>query len=137
MTYPSRATQYRELQVLSASPARLTVLLYEHLEVVLRRAQTAMKNNQIEQRVENLGKAREIVSELLGTLDIERGGEIALELSMLHGYMLSELVDVGMRRDVAHLGRLIGIVHTLSTAFAEASKQLDESAGARPLAASA
>ncbi len=137
MTYPSRATQYRELQVLSASPARLTVLLYEHLEVVLRRAQTAMKNNQIEQRVENLGKAREIVSELLGTLDIERGGEIALELSMLHGYMLSELVDVGMRRDVAHLGRLIGIVHTLSTAFSEASTQLDASAGARPLAASA
>ena len=136
MTYPSRATQYRELQVLSASPARLTVLLFEHLEVVLRRAQTAIKNNQIELRVENMGKARDIVSELLGTLDIERGGDIALDLSMLYGFLLSELVDVGIRRDVVRLGRLIDIVNTLSGAFAIAAAEVD--AGRAPqLAASA
>lgn len=136
MTYPSRATQYRELQVLSASPARLTVLLFEHLEVVLRRAQTAIKNNQIELRVENMGKAREILSELLGTLDIERGGDIALELSMLYGFLQSEMVDVGIRRDVVRLGRLIGIVNTLSGAFAGAATQVD-AAGTAQLAASA
>ena len=136
MTYPSRASQYRELQVMSASPARLTVLLFEHLEVVLRRAQTAIRSHQIEQRVENMGKARDILSELLGTLDIERGGDIALDLSMLYGFLLSEMVDVGIRRDVVRLGRLIGIVNTLSTGFALAAKQLDD-AGAQPLAASA
>ncbi len=136
MTYPSRASQYREMQVLSASPARLTVLLFEHLEVVLRRAQTAIRSDQIELRVENMGRAREIVSELLGTLDIERGGDIALDLSMLYAFLLSEMVDVGIRRDVVRLGRLIGIVNTLSTAFALAATQLD-SADARPLAASA
>ena len=136
MTYPSRASQYRELQVMSASPARLTVLLFEHLEVVLRRAQTAIRSHQIEQRVENMGKAREILSELLGTLDIERGGDIALDLSMLYGFLLSEMVDVGIRRDVVRLGRLIGIVNTLSTGFALAAKQLDD-ASAQPLAASA
>lgn len=124
------------MQVLSASPARLTVLLFEHLEVVMRRAQTAIRNEQIELRVENLAKAREIVSELLGTLDIELGGEIAIELSMLYGFLLAELVDVGIRRDGVRLGRLIGIVHTLSTAFAGAEKQLDEMA-LTPLAASA
>ena len=137
MTYPSRATQYRELQVLSASPARLTVLLFEHLEVVLRRAQTAMRNGQVEPRVTNLCRAREIVSELLGTLDIDNGGEIALDLSMLYGFLLGELVDVGIRRDIGHLGRLIGIVNTLSTAFAAAAAQLEEQRSAVPLAASA
>lgn len=136
MTYPSRATQYRELQVLSASPARLTVLLFEHLEVVMRRAQTAIRNDQIELRVANLSRAREILSELLGTLDIDRGGELAVDLSMLYGFVLAELVDVGIRRDAVRLGRLIGIVNTLSTAFALAAKQLDE-AHATPLAASA
>ncbi len=124
------------MQVLSASPARLTVLLFEHLEVVMRRAQTAIRNEQIEQRVEHLGQAREIISELLGTLDIEQGGEIAIDLSMLYGFLLAELVDVGIRRDGVRLGRLIGIVHTLSTAFAAAEKQLDD-ATATPLAASA
>ncbi len=121
---------------MSASPTRLTVLLFEHLEVVLRRAQTAIRSNQIEQRVENMGKARDILSELLGTLDIERGGSIALDLSMLYGFLLSEMVDVGIRRDVVCLGRLIGIVNTLGTGFALAAKQLDD-VSAPALAASA
>lgn len=136
MTYPSRASQYRELQVMSASPARLTVLLFEHLEVVMRRAQTAIRSEQVELRVENLGRAREIVSELLGTLDLERGGAIAIDLSMLYGFLQGELVDVGMRRDAIRLGRLIGIVNTLSGAFSAAARQLDE-AGTPALAASA
>lgn len=136
MTYPSRALQYREMQVMSATPARLTVLLFEHLEVVLRRAQTAIRSDQIELRVSNMGRSREIVSELLGTLDLERGGDIAIDLSMLYGFLLSELVDVGSRRDAVRLGRLIGIVNTLSTAFALAATQLEETLSA-PLAASA
>ena len=136
MTYPSRASQYREMQVMSATPARLTVLLIEHLEVVLRRAQTAIRSDQIELRVSNMARSREIVSELLGTLDLERGGDIAIDLSMLYGFLLSELVDVGSRRDAVRLGRLIGIVNTLSTAFALAATQLEETLSA-PLAASA
>jgi flagellar protein FliS len=124
------------MQVRAASPARLTVLLFEHLEVVLRRAQTAIRNDQIAQRVENLGRAREIISELLGTLDLERGGDIAVDLTMLYSFLLGELLDVGMKRDAIRLGRLIGIVNTLSTAFSEAARQLEESA-ATPLAATA
>ena len=136
MTYPSRVSQYREIQVMSASPARLTVLLFEHLEVVMRRAQTAMRNEQVELRVENMGKARAIVSELLTTLDIDNGCAIALDLSMLYGFLLAEMVDVGIRRDAMRLSRLIGIVNTLSTAFADAAKQVDDAATA-PLAATA
>lgn len=121
---------------MSASPARLTVMLFEHLEVVLRRAQTAIRNEQLELRMQNLGRAREILTELLGTLDMERGGDLARDLAQLYGFLLSELIDVGIRRDAIRLGRLIGIAHTLSDAFAGAAKQL-ESAGAIPLAASA
>jgi len=124
------------MQVLSASPARLTVLLFEHLEVVMRRGQTAIRNDQIPQRVENLGRAREIISELLGTLDLEQGGAIASDLSGLYAFLLGELIDVGMKRDAIRLGRLIGIVNTLSTAFSEAARQL-EASSATPLAASA
>jgi flagellar secretion chaperone FliS len=125
VAYPTRGTQYREMQVMSASPARLTVMLFEQLEVVLRRAQSAMHAEQIEARVENLAKARAIISELLSTLDLERGGQIAIDLSMLYGFLLSELIDVGIRRDMVRLGRLIGIVATLRTGFTDAAVQLD------------
>jgi flagellar secretion chaperone FliS len=135
VAYPTRGAQYREVQVLSASPARLTVMLYDHLEVLLRRAQTAILTDQVVARVENLQKARAIVSELLGTLDLDSGGQIAIDLSMLYGFLLSEMVDVGVRRDAPRLGKLIGIVNTLRVGFAEAATQLEHPAAA--LAASA
>jgi flagellar secretion chaperone FliS len=125
------------MQVMSASPARLTVMLFEHLEVVLRRAQLAMTTGQIATRVENLAKARAIVSELLGTLDIDAGGQLALDLSMLYGFLLGELVDVGVRNDAIHLGRMIGIVNELSTGFAGAARQLESGNEAAQLVASA
>ena len=137
MTYPSRGAQYREMQVRAASPARLTVMLFDHLEVLLRRAQTAIANHQIEQRVEALGKARAIVSELLGTLDLERGGDLAVDLSMLYGFLLAELMDVGSRQDVVYLGRLINVVRTLGEGFSQAAAQLEQAAGPTTLVASA
>jgi flagellar secretion chaperone FliS len=125
VSYSSRGAQYREMQVMAATPARLTVMLFEQLEVLLRRARIAIENEQVEVRVENLTKARAIVSELLSTLDLERGGQLAIDLSMLYGFLLSELIDVGIRRDVVRLGRLIGIVATLRAGFTEAAAQLD------------
>ncbi|MCU0619579.1 MAG: flagellar export chaperone FliS [Gemmatimonadaceae bacterium] len=126
MSYPSaNGAQYREMQVRTASPARLVVLLYEHLEVTMRRARLAIDNGQVELRVTNLGKARAILAELLGTLDFEKGGTIATDLSALYSFLLAELVDVGMTRDVARLDRLTGIVRTLGEGFAGAAEQLE------------
>jgi flagellar secretion chaperone FliS len=122
---PASGAQYRETDVMSATPARLVVLLYEHLEVCLRRAQFAIQQQQIEVRVTQLAKSRAILSELLGTLDFERGGSIAVELSQLYTFLLRELVDVGSRQDVAQLAKIVDIVKTLGDGFREAASQVD------------
>ncbi len=129
--------QYREMQVMSATPARLTVMLFEHLEVLLRRAMMAIETEQVATRVESLSKARAILSEFLGTLNLEEGGDIAVELSQLYSYLLSELVDVGIRRDAVLLGRLIGIVVTLREGFTGAAAIVDHPGSLRPIAVSA
>jgi flagellar secretion chaperone FliS len=120
------ASQYRETEILSASPARLVVLLYEHLEVCLRRAQIAMQAGQVEARVTNLAKSRAIVSELLGTLDFEQGGEIARELAQIYSFLLTELVDVGIKEDGARALKLADIVRTLGEGFREAASQVEQ-----------
>lgn len=125
MSYPTQGAQYREMQILTASPARLVVLMYEHLEVTMRRARLAIANGQVDQRVQLLGKARAILSELLGTLDFEKGGAIATDLSALYSFLLAELVDVGQRRDAVRLDRLIAIVHTLGEGFTGAAEILE------------
>lgn len=119
------SSSYKETEILSASPARLVVLLYEHLEVCLRRAVIAMEAGQVEVRVTSLAKARAILSELLGTLDFEAGGSIARELSQLYTFLLRELVDVGSRQDTTQLRALADIVRTLGDGFREAAAQVD------------
>jgi flagellar secretion chaperone FliS len=118
----SRTSSYREMEVLSASPGRLLVMLFDHLVVQLQRAKIAIERDDIALRTQALGKARAIVSELLATLDFEKGGSIALELSVIYTSMLDEMVDVGMRKDVVRLGKLAFIAAELRDGFAGAAE---------------
>lgn len=121
MSYTGQAATYREVEVLSASPGELVVILYDHLLVSLRRARIAVDAGNFELRSGLLEKCRAILGELLATLDHERGGEIARELSGLYAFLLSELVDVGVHADLARLDRITAMVAELREAFAEAA----------------
>ena len=119
MTYAQQSTRYREMEILSASPGQLVVILYDHLLASLRRARLAIEGNNVEQRVAYLDKSRAAVTELLVTLDQAKGGAIATNLSSLYSWILSELLDIGMRPDVHRLDKVIGIAGELRDAFAQ------------------
>jgi flagellar protein FliS len=124
MSYPRQTSSYREMEILSASPERLVVIVFEQLVVNLERARIAMERNDIELRVVALRRARGLVSELLGTLDFERGGAIARQLSDLYQFMLVELVDVGMRGDLRTMKKLVSIASQLRDGFVGAAEQM-------------
>ncbi len=124
MSYSSQAANYRELEVLSASPDRLVLMLFDHLVVQLERARIGVDRQDIVLQVTATTKAQNIVGELLATLDFEKGGEIAEQLADLYQFMLVELLDVGRRKDTAMLSRLAGIATTLRDGFAGAVEQL-------------
>jgi flagellar protein FliS len=126
MTYAARTASYREMEVLSAPPGRLVVMLFEHLAVQLQRAKIAIERDDIALRTQAMGKARAIVSELLSTLDFEKGGAIAVELSRIYTFMLDEMVDVGMRKDAARIGKLVFIATELRDGFSGAAEQQGE-----------
>ena len=100
MSYATQSSSYREMEIHAASPHKLVVIVFEQLVVHFERARIAMERNDIELRVTSLRRARDIVTELLGTLDFEQGGPIANQLADLYQYMLYELVDVGTRGDL-------------------------------------
>jgi flagellar protein FliS len=118
MSYSSQAAHYRETQVMTASPAQLVVILYDHVLVCLRRARIAMEAGNTEQRILLLDKARHGLGELLATLNHDEGGVIAQNLARLYTFLLSELIDIGRTSDVARLERVTGIVTELRGAFA-------------------
>ena len=121
MSYTRQATRYRETEVLTATPGQLVVLLYDHLLLSLRRARMAMDARDIEAQGVCLEKARDVLTELLVTLDRDRGGEVAANLAALYSFLLGELVHVGVRADAARLDRVTGMIGDLRDAFAQAS----------------
>lgn len=113
------AARYQEMEVMAATPGQLVVVVYDHLLVSLRRARIAMERGDVEGRVTQLDKVRAAIGELLATLDFDRGGDIARQLSALYAFFLSELTDLGTRADVERLDRISAMVQELRDAFAQ------------------
>lgn len=124
MSYGTSPSRYLENDVLSRSPEWLVPLLYEHLLTSLRRAGVQMENGDVEGRAESLSKANQIVLELAGSLDREKGGEVAQHLSSLYAYFALEILNLGHTRDVVHLRRLIDLVAELHEAWTQAAEQV-------------
>ena len=121
MSYASQAASYREMEILSASPERLVVLMFDSLVVHLHRARIAIEANDVTLRTVSLSKARALVSELLSTLEFERGGAIARDLGSLYRFMLGELVEAGLLRDAMHVARVTQIAELLREGFTGAA----------------
>ena len=123
MSYGTRASAYLETQVLSASPGQLVVMLYDHLLLQFRRARIAIEKGDVAARQAALEKSRAVLTELLGTLDYQQGGEIARQLSGLYAFLLAELLDIGMHPKAERLDALSGIVTDLREAFDTIARQ--------------
>ncbi len=108
----------------AASPERLVVIVFEQLVVNLERARLAMERRDVELRVTSLRRARDLVTELLATLDFTKGGAIATQLADLYQYMLYELVDVGSRGDLRTIAKLVSIATSLRDGFTVAASQM-------------
>ena len=117
MSY-SQANVYREREVLTASPEKLVVIVFDHVLANLRRARVAIEAGNIEQRAQAMRRAREGVMELLTTTDVERGGDMAENLRALYAYALREFLTVGRTLDIKQLDNVTAILANLREAFA-------------------
>lgn len=99
MSQKNIANIYKQNQINSASPKDLVILLYEGCIKKIRLAELGLEENRLDLVNENLIKAQDIISELLNTLDMENGGEIAESLDSLYDYLLNELYQANIHKD--------------------------------------
>src|SRR5438046_9127937 len=118
MSHAHAAAADRDREVLTASPARLVVIVYDQFLINVRRARFAIEADNVTQRVDALGKARDAVMELLVSTDVERGGDIANNLRSLYAFVFSELMGITTREDIPTLDKLSALVMQLREAFA-------------------
>jgi len=104
---------YQTQQVMTASPAKLVAMLYDKAILSLREAIRAIETGNIEARFNANKRAGDIITHLWTTLDVEKGGEIAANLSRLYGFMLSRLTFVDVRNDPEPAREVIGLLEPL------------------------
>ena len=80
------ARHYKKKQVESASPLKLIIMLYDAALDQLNKASLALEDespNRIEKYHNALIAAQNIITELIASLDMEAGGEVAKNLFKL------------------------------------------------------
>ena len=117
---------YRHGQVASAGPLRIIVLLYEG--AILSCRQAAERFEDPRNRGESLGRAHRIVSELLASLDYDKGAEIATNLDALYGFVLDAITRANVDENKQVLGPAIQVLETLLSAW----REVEASPAARP-----
>src|ERR1035437_8196128 len=109
---------YLESRVLAADPVELVSLLYQACTQAVREARCYLAAGQIAERSREINKACAIVIELATSLDHERGDEISQRLALLYDYVQRRLLQANMQQSDAPLADVLGLLTTLSEAWA-------------------
>ena len=62
-------------------------------------------------------KAKNIVSELMSSLNMEKGGEVAKNLKSLYAFMFSQLIEANMNKESKPVVTVIGLLKELREAW--------------------
>lgn len=109
---------YLESKVMAADPVELIRMLYEEALKSIGEARRQLNAGDIRGRSRAITKATEILAELAASLDAARGGEIAVRLNQLYGYMLQRLADANREQAEMPLIEVASLLATLAEAWA-------------------
>ncbi|MEX2303939.1 MAG: flagellar export chaperone FliS [Bryobacterales bacterium] len=87
------AQQYVENELMEKSPVELIRLLYSKSLEKLDQAIRHTQSGEVRERNSCLARVMEIVAEFQGTLNLESGGDLALELARLYDYIQRRMID--------------------------------------------
>jgi flagellar protein FliS len=136
-------SSYRESSVRGASPVRLVISLYEQAIEDLRRAIIALDKGAIEVRTREINHALLVIAQLQGSLDMERGGEVAKNLARFYGVVRAGLTEAQLKQSSILLEQQISQLALVHEAWLEVERITTNanstspalSSGVRPAAA--
>jgi len=123
VTYGKSIDQYRKAAVTSASPLQLVVMLYDGALRFMEAGKHAMETGDLYKQNENLQRAQKIVAELTGTLDLEKGGEIAQNLAALYSFVYDRLVQANVTDQSSYIDQAIKVMSDLREGWSRLTAQ--------------
>lgn len=106
-----------EAAVTDANPHRLILLLLQGALDRIAAAKGHMQRGDVAPKCEAIGKAIDIIAGLRGSLDMERGGEIAANLLALYDYSELRLLEANCNNDSARLDEVARLLGEIKVAW--------------------
>ena len=107
-----------ESGVMSASPHQLIVMLFDGALSALVRARILMNQGDIPGKGTALSKAIDIINNGLSAgLDLEKGGEMAENLSALYDYMSRRLLHANLHNDEQAINEVAALLDNIADAW--------------------
>jgi flagellar protein FliS len=108
---------YQENRVMTQTPGRVVVMLYEGAVKFLKQAIREMEAGQYIEKGKSISRAVDIIQELNFTLNMEAGGEIAKNLRQLYAFMLDRLFQANIRKDAGMIRETIKVLEGLNESW--------------------
>ncbi len=114
------AAAYSNSKILTASPAELTLMLYEGAIKFCNLASMALSNQDMEKANINIIKAERIITELRTTLDFKY--PVANEFELVYEYIYRRLVEANIKKDVEALEEALTYIREMRDTWKDVMK---------------
>ena len=118
-TYTNYQNAYKKASVNTLDQNKLIIMLYDGAIKNANFAVQYMDSGEIEKVHDSLIKTKNIVTELLATLNMDQGGEIAKNLKSLYSFMFSQLIEANMEKKSEPVLNVIDLLKELRGAWVQ------------------
>lgn len=115
-------TAYRQTSIKTASQGTLILMLYDEgikkIEATITLLDVEkLPPSSIEKINNNIIKAQEIITELMASLNTEKGGQIANNLMAIYSYFYQQLLQANIKKDITILKDILSMMKDLRSAW--------------------
>lgn len=121
MAFNNPYAQYTNSKILTASPAELTLMLYEGAIKFGNLAIMAIEQSDIEKAHINIIKVQKIIDEFRATLD--RKYEVAEDFDKIYRYLLKRLLEANLSKDKEIMEEIVEHLRSMRDNWKEVMKK--------------
>lgn len=113
------AAAYQQTQVQCGTPVELVVKLYDAAITNMVKARESLVRNDLRGKRDAVSRTLAVISELQSTLDMKKGGQIAVQLDALYSYITGKVLDFNANRNAQSLDEAHRLMSTLRDAWSQ------------------